>query len=117
MNGSWTLVFSGNYASVLANQATLEASGISTYIPDSTTKVVDPFITGGDCLGAELHVQLDDAEEASEILNHVEGEPIERPSAMEFAANDKMIFGSTMTIGLIFAVLILLSFIAWVVGL
>ncbi|MBC8406808.1 MAG: hypothetical protein H8E15_16450 [Planctomycetes bacterium] len=68
MNQAWVHVYSGSYSSVLANQASLEASGIQTFVPDTMTKMVDPFITGGNPMGAELLVLESDLEAASELL-------------------------------------------------
>ncbi|MBC8406809.1 MAG: DUF2007 domain-containing protein [Planctomycetes bacterium] len=71
MANSWVPVYYGSFASVLANQATLEASGIKAVISNETMKVLDPFITGGNVLNAEIRVLDSQAEEAREIL----GEP------------------------------------------
>jgi hypothetical protein len=68
MNQAWIHVYSGSYSSVLANQATLEACGIQTFVPDETTKVVDPCITGSNPVGAEIHVQEADFEAARQLL-------------------------------------------------
>jgi hypothetical protein len=68
MNEPWVRVYSGSFASVLANQATLEASGIPTVIPNETMKVLDPFITGGNVMDAEIRVPNTDAEMAVELL-------------------------------------------------
>lgn len=104
---SWILVYAGNYSSVLANQATLEASGIRTFIPDSTTKVVDPVITGGSCLDAELHVQIDDVEEAEKILNQNLGDGERLLSPAEIVARDPSIKRLFFTLGLIFGAIVL----------
>ena len=68
MASSWVPVYSGSFASVLANQATLEACGIKAVISNETMKVLDPFITGGNVLNAEIRVLDSQAEEAMEIL-------------------------------------------------
>ncbi|NQU48788.1 MAG: hypothetical protein HQ519_09080 [Planctomycetes bacterium] len=68
MASSWVPVYCGSFASVLANQATLEACGIKAVISNETMKVLDPFITGGNVLNAEIRVLDSQAEEALEIL-------------------------------------------------
>lgn len=73
MTDSWVRVYSGSFASVLANQATLEASGIPTVIPNETMKVLDPFITGGNVMNAEIRVPMTEAEAAVELLRPAEG--------------------------------------------
>ncbi len=86
MNQAWIHVYSGSYSSVLANQATLEASGIQTFVPDETTKVVDPVITGSNPIGAEIHVQEADVEMARQILRPASSESPTRESNPSFDA-------------------------------
>jgi len=86
MNQAWIHVYSGSYSSVLANQATLEASGIQTFVPDETTKVVDPVITGSNPIGAEIHVQEADVEMARQILGPASSDPLSREPTPSFDA-------------------------------
>lgn len=72
MTEPWVRIYSGSFASVLANQATLEASGIPTVIPNETMKVLDPFITGGNVMDAEIRVPQAEAEAAVELLRPAE---------------------------------------------
>ena len=46
----------------------LKDAGISSWIRDETIKVVDPFITGGNVLDADLMVNAQDIEAAQECL-------------------------------------------------
>ncbi len=116
MADSWTLVYAGNYSSVLANQATLEASGIETYIPDSTTKVVDPVITGGACLDAELHVHTSDVDQAAGILNTRIENPERGPTTAEFIQSDPVTRNVLIGFGLIIAAVVLFLVIAELAG-
>ncbi|MCB9896961.1 MAG: DUF2007 domain-containing protein [Planctomycetes bacterium] len=65
---TWTTVHAGPFAQVLAVQSVLEAAGIETRIPDAMTKVVDPFVTGANPLGARLEVPDAFAAEARALL-------------------------------------------------
>jgi hypothetical protein len=111
-NESWTMVYAGSYASVIANQATLEASGIRTFIPDSTTKVLDPMITGGACMNAELHVHISNAEHASEILQVKQSSSPERLTTAQFIASDPVTRNVLIALGLILVALVLFLSIA-----
>jgi hypothetical protein len=49
-------------------QGLLESEGLRTFAPDQITKVVDPFITGGNALLSRLQVPEDAVETARDIL-------------------------------------------------
>ena len=68
MTQEWTAVFSGPLPEVQVLQIALEARGITTFIPDETTKVVDPFITGANPLATLLQVPRDSVEEATALI-------------------------------------------------
>ncbi|NQU48787.1 MAG: hypothetical protein HQ519_09075 [Planctomycetes bacterium] len=88
MNEAWIHVYSGSFSSVLANQASLEASGIHTLIQGQTTEAVVPFVTGTTSTNAELLVQHTDVELAHQILESTdssnpaigEGNPFHDPT-------------------------------------
>ena len=46
----------------------LEEEGIDSFLPDRTTKIVDPFITGPNPLSRRLQVRAEDEARALEIL-------------------------------------------------
>ncbi len=109
MASSWVPVYCGSFASVLANQATLEACGIKAVISNETMKVLDPFITGGNVLNAEIRVLDSQAEEALEILG--EPNPDEeywysktkdpKDAGMKLLLRGMIIFGITSAIALV----------------
>jgi hypothetical protein len=88
MTQAWIHVYSGSFSSVLANQASLEASGIQTLVQGQTTEAVVPFVTGTNSTNAELHVQHTDVELAHQILESTdssdpaigEGNPFQNPT-------------------------------------
>ena len=55
-------VFAGTPSEVMAMQAGLGARGFRTLIQDDSTKVIDPFVTGGYCLGSTLLAPEDQAD-------------------------------------------------------
>jgi hypothetical protein len=59
----------------------LEDAGISSWIRDETIKVVDPFITGGNVLDADLMVSATDLEAARACL------PLEKEVVKNSRAN------------------------------
>ena len=51
---AWLTVCVGSMSEIVALRAVLEDAGISTFVPDSMTKVIDPFITGGNVFEVRL---------------------------------------------------------------
>lgn len=62
------VVHAGPLWEVQLLQGMLEEEGIRAFIPDESTKRVDPFITGANPLAANLVVAKDDAERASALI-------------------------------------------------
>ncbi len=64
----WTTVFEGVPGQAGVLRAMLEADGLTTFVPDETTKLVDPFITGVSPLLATVQVPEDQVARARELL-------------------------------------------------
>ena len=62
------VVHAGPLWEVQLLQGMLEEEGIQAFIPDESTKRVDPFITGANPLTTNLVVSKDDAERASALI-------------------------------------------------
>ena len=81
MTARWISVHAGSIWEVQLYQGRLEEEGLTTFVPDESTKVVDPFATGGLPLMAALHVPSDQVERAQAILatmrDHAPVEPDE----------------------------------------
>ena len=65
---SIAVLTSGPIPKLHIQMAVLEDAGISSWIRDETMKVVDPFITGGNVLEADLMVSVADLESACACL-------------------------------------------------
>jgi len=68
-----TTVFEGSISEVMAVKAALGARGFETYTQDDQTKVMDPFITGGNVFLVTLRAPTDTAPAILEILREVRG--------------------------------------------
>lgn len=77
----WIQVHAGPIWQVQLYQGRLDAEGIRTFIPDESTKVVDPFVTGGAALMTELMVVGEDAERARGIIESIKDEGPLTPDA------------------------------------
>jgi len=66
-----TTVFEGSISEVMAVKAALGARGFETYTQDDQTKVMDPFITGGNVFLVTLKAPVDTAPEILKILDEV----------------------------------------------
>ena len=71
----WITVLTGSHPQVLTVQALLEARGIPTFIPDQTTKVMDPFITGANPFSLDLCVPAEAVGDARRVLAEGRGQP------------------------------------------
>jgi len=63
------VVHAGPLWEVQLLQGMLEEEGIQAFIPDESTKRVDPFITGANPLTTNLVVAKDDAERATALIS------------------------------------------------
>lgn len=77
MNERWVAVFNGPTWEALAVQAQLEGEGIATLVPNRETRVMDPFVTGGDAFSLEVMVPASMSASALTILqpNDLASEP------------------------------------------
>ncbi len=64
----WVAIFSGPMWEVELKKSRLEVEGIDVFIPDASTKIIDPFVTGANPLTCHLWVRHEDAPTANEIL-------------------------------------------------
>lgn len=63
------VVHSGPLWEVQLLQGMLEEEGVQAFIPDESTKRVDPFITGANALAASLVVSRADADRATALID------------------------------------------------
>lgn len=68
----WVTVFTGNPPEAHLVSGLLRSEGIPTYLPDESTKVVDPFITGANPLLWRVQAPSTDAVRVHEILDAYE---------------------------------------------
>jgi hypothetical protein len=86
-----TTVFEGSISEVMAVKASLGARGYETYTQDDQTKVMDPFITGGNAFLVTLKAPTDTAPEILEILREVrERTRDDRPRTPEEKERDEV---------------------------
>ncbi len=64
----WVSIHWGPVWQVELYAGLLDENEIPTFLPDVTTKIIDPFITGGVALDAQLQVRGEDVERARELL-------------------------------------------------
>jgi hypothetical protein len=78
-------VFAGTLSEVMATRAALATKGFETFIQDDWVKVMDPFITGGFCLGATLRAAEDEVAKIAQVIadDRAEAEAAERETAEE----------------------------------
>ena len=79
----WIQVHAGPIWQVQLYQGRLDAEGIQTFVPDESTKVVDPFVTGGAALMAQLMVAEDAAQRAHTIIESIKEEGPLTPDASD----------------------------------
>jgi hypothetical protein len=68
MTSRWVPLIQGTIPEVITLQASCEASGIPTYVPDMSLIQADPFIRGGNALALELFVPEDRLEDARMLV-------------------------------------------------
>lgn len=68
MQHHWVTVFGGPMWETIAHQALLDSEGLTTFVADVNTKMIDPFITGAGSFVVELKVPEDQVETALAIL-------------------------------------------------
>lgn len=78
----WITVDSGPLARMEILRGLLEDEGIPCLIPDAGTKLVDPFITGGDALSCRLDVPEEHVGRARQVI-----EEVRREAAQQLAAD------------------------------
>lgn len=64
----WVSVYAGPVWKAMAVQSMLDEAGILTQVPDSNTRTIDPFITGGDAFSLAVLVPEDAAQAARAIV-------------------------------------------------
>jgi hypothetical protein len=69
MSSRWATLFQGSIPEVITLQASCEASGIPTYVPDMSLIQADPFMRGGNALALELFVPEDRLMDARELVS------------------------------------------------
>lgn len=114
-------IFRGRPTEVLSLAAVLQAKGLEPFVPDATSKVIDPFITGGGtALFYELMVPADRTLLARDALVEVLGrdraireglldapdgagdaDPGERRRAIWLAMGIVLVFGAILLIALL----------------
>jgi len=68
MTSRWVTLFHGTIPEVITLQASCEASGIPTYVPDMSLMEWDPTLRGGEIFALDLRVPFDRIEEARRLL-------------------------------------------------
>lgn len=68
MNAQWISVFNGPVWEALAVQSLLTEAGLLAHVPDSNTRLIDPYITGGDAFSLSVLVPLDSRESALALV-------------------------------------------------
>ncbi len=67
----WVTVHLGPVWQVELYQGLLAENGIEVFLPDATTKVMDPFATGALPMDAQLQVREEDVQRAMQVLAEV----------------------------------------------
>ena len=83
MSDRWVTVYGGPIWEAQMVRDRLDDEGIESFLPDETTKVVDPFITGGNPLAVALQVRAPDAERAQALVATYHKAPPEGEEAHE----------------------------------
>ena len=87
MSSRWVPVFQGSIPEVITLQASCEAVGIPTYVPDMSLIQADPFMRGANALALQLLVpadRLDDARAFRQDLDEQrKSDPERSPRAVD----------------------------------
>jgi hypothetical protein len=67
-SGSWITVYTGPVWRALSVQSLLDEAGFLTQVPDSNTRTMDPFITGGDAFSLDVLVPRREAQAALAVV-------------------------------------------------
>ncbi|MBI3817746.1 MAG: hypothetical protein HY286_03560 [Planctomycetes bacterium] len=68
-------MYRGRLGVVIAMRAALGASGFKPFVEDKLTKIIDPFITGGNALEVILLAPREDGPAIRKWFNDMEGTP------------------------------------------
>jgi hypothetical protein len=82
----WTTVYTGPVWRALSVQSLLDEAGFLTQVPDSNTRTIDPFITGGDAFSLSVLVPERDMSAALAVVaSHEKSAPATAPAERDTA--------------------------------